>query len=193
MEALAKMLLNQVFFHLRVAPLLKVLRVGDDSQVYFWRVRTAAGGNLSVGNHSRVETRVALEREGSSLTVGDRSFIGEGQISCASDIRVGDDVMIAWGTSIFDHASHSIRFSQRADDVTRWLRGEKDWSVVNTAPVRIGNKVWIGFGCTVLPGVTIGEGAVVGAGSIVTRDVPAWSVFAGNPARLIRELSADER
>jgi galactoside O-acetyltransferase len=127
------------------------------------------------------------------LKVGDRSFIGEGQISCASRIEVGDDVMIAWGTSIFDHGSHALQFSKRANDVTDWLQGKKDWSVVDMAPVCIADKAWVGFGSIVLPGVTVGEGAVIGAGSVVTRDVAPWTVAAGNPARLIRELNPDER
>ena len=169
------------------------LQVGRDTQVYFWRMRPGLGGHLRVGDQSRVETRLTIERAEASLTIGSRSFIGGGVISCASSIDVGDDVMIAWDTTIFDHASHSLRFSERASDVTGWLRGEKNWSVVKMAPVRIGNKAWIGFGSIMLPGVTIGEGAVVGAGSVVTRDIPPWSVAAGNPARVIRELLEHER
>jgi acetyltransferase-like isoleucine patch superfamily enzyme len=167
--------------------------VGRASQVYFWRIRSGKGGHLHIGEQSQVETRLTIEREGASLRIGDRTFIGGGEISCASRIDIGDDVMIAWNTTIFDHASHSIRFSERVNDVTEWLRGEKDWSVVNMAPIRIDNKAWIGFGSILLPGVTIGEGAVVGAGSVVTRDVPPWTVAAGNPARVIRELKEDER
>lgn len=169
------------------------LSTGPESQVYYWRIRSARGGHLHIGDESRVETRLTIEREGATLTVGDRSFIGGGDISCASSITVGDDVMIAWNTTIFDHASHSLRFSERANDVTAWLRGKKNWAVVQVAPVRICNKAWVGFGSIVLPGVTIGEGAVVGAGSVVTRDVPPWTVAAGNPARVIRELAEDER
>lgn len=169
------------------------VEIGQESQVYFWRIRSGNSGHLQIGSESRVETRITMEREGASLTVGDRSFIGGGEISCASRIEIGDDVMIAWGTTIFDHASHSLRFSERANDVTGWLRGVKDWSVVEMAPVHIGNKAWIGFGSILLPGVTVGEGAVVGAGSVVTRDVPPWTVAAGNPARVIRELQEHER
>ena len=55
------------------------------------------------------------------------------------------------------------------------------------------SKVWIGFNAIILKGVTIGEGAVVGAGSVVTKDVLPWTVVAGNPARLIREISENER
>lgn len=169
------------------------LQIGVNSQVYFWRMRAPFGGDLVVGDQSRVETRLTLERAEARLTIGSRTYVGGGVISCASSITVGDDVMIAWGTTIFDHGSHSLRFSDRAHDVTDWLRGEKNWSAVNMAPVRIGDKAWIGFGSILLPGVSIGEGAVIGAGSVVTRDIPSWSVAAGNPARVIRELQKDER
>jgi galactoside O-acetyltransferase len=64
---------------------------------------------------------------------------------------------------------------------------------VHLAPVKIQDKVWIGFNAIVLKGVTIGEGAVVGAGAVVTRNVPAYTVVAGNPARPIRELTPSER
>ena len=140
-----------------------------------------------------MQTRLTLEREGAVLVIGNRSFIGEGQISCAYRIEVGNDVMVAWGTTILDHGSHALRFSQRANDVAQWLQGSKDWQHVPMAPVQIGDKAWVGFGCIVLPGVTIGEGAVVGAGSVVTRDVAPWTVVAGNPARPIREIGPDER
>ena len=191
MKSIVKSLLSFVSRQ-RTKRQLSELTVGSGSNVYFWRIRSDHRGVLRIGDRSRVETRLTVEREGASLNIGDRTFIGEGQISCASRVDVGDDVMIAWGTSIFDHASHSLRFSRRANDVTNWLRGEKDWADVEVKPVRIGNKVWIGFGSIVLPGVTVGEGAVVGAGSVVTRDVPAWTVVAGNPARVIREFEHDE-
>ena len=92
-----------------------------------------------------LSTRLVYEREGAQVRIGDRTFIGQGVISVASLIEIGDDVMIAWGAMISDHASHSIRFSERKHDVEMWLRGEKDWANVNVEPVRIGNKAWIGY------------------------------------------------
>ena len=59
-------------------------------------------------------------------------------------------------------------------------------------PVTVGNDVWIGGGVTILPGVTIGDGSVIGAGSVVTHDVPPHTLVAGNPARIIRELSVSD-
>ena len=59
-------------------------------------------------------------------------------------------------------------------------------------PIHIGRNVWIGFDCVVLPGVTIGDGAIVGARSVVTEDVPPFTLVAGNPARMIRPIENDE-
>ena len=59
---------------------------------------------------------------------------------------------------------------------------------MNSKPIKICNDAWIGMNVIVLKGVTIGEGAIVGAGSVVTKDVPAWSVVAGNPACIIKYL-----
>src|SRR5260370_27397845 len=59
-------------------------------------------------------------------------------------------------------------------------------------PIRIGRNAWIGFDCCVLPGVTIGEGSIVGARSVVAEDVPPYTLVAGNPARLIRPIRNDE-
>jgi acetyltransferase-like isoleucine patch superfamily enzyme len=64
---------------------------------------------------------------------------------------------------------------------------------VRAMPIRIGANVWIGFDCCVLPGVTIGDGAIVGARSVVTQDVEPYTVVAGNPARVVREIDCEER
>jgi galactoside O-acetyltransferase len=69
----------------------------------------------------------------------------------------------------------------------------KDWSNVHHAPIVIRDKAWIGFGAIVLKGVTIGEGAVVGAGSVVTKDVPDWTVVGGNPAQVLYSISPEQR
>jgi len=82
---------------------------------------------------------------------------------------------------------------KRQHDVTMWIKGQKDWSQVGMAPVRILNRSWIGARAIILKGVTVGEGGIVAAGSVVTNDVPAWTIVGGNPARVIRELTDDER
>jgi galactoside O-acetyltransferase len=106
---------------------------------------------------------------------------------------VGNDVLISWGCHLADHDSHSIEWSKRQYDVSRWRTGQKSWEHVLTAPIVVRDKAWVGFNSIILKGVVIGEAAVVGAGSVVTSDVPPYTVVAGNPARVIRELTPEER
>lgn len=120
--------------------------------------------------------------------IGERTFIGASLIDAYASVSIGNDVLISWGCDILDHDSHSLDFAFRKNDVTDWYHGRKDWSHVKNAPVNIGDKVWIGLRCIILKGVSIGEGAVVAAGSLVVRDVPPWTLVGGNPARVLREL-----
>jgi acetyltransferase-like isoleucine patch superfamily enzyme len=145
---------------------------------------------LRIGSSSQLSAQLVFEAAGSAISIGSRSFVGSGTVIDASrSISIGDDVLISSEVLIFDHDSHSLDFTGRAEDVRLWLRGEKDWSRVPRAQVTIGDKCWIGARAIVLKGVTLDEGAVVGAGSVVTRDVPAFTLVAGNPARAIRALA----
>jgi galactoside O-acetyltransferase len=134
-----------------------------------------------------------FEKEGASISIGSNTFVGRATFSIAESIVIGDFVMIAWGATVLDHGSHSINFSERQQDPEMALRREKDWAFVKVAPVRIDSKSWIGLNAIILRGVHIGEGAVVAAGAIVTKDVPPWTVVAGNPAKIIKRLSDTAR
>ena len=100
--------------------------------------------------------------------------------------------MISWGVTIVDHNSHAINWSGRKNDVLDWRHGIKRWEQVAVAPVHLRRRCWIGFNAIILKGVTVGEGSIVGAGSVVTKDVPPYTIVAGNPARVIRSLSGSE-
>lgn len=153
---------------------------------------------LEIGAKSMVDSSFVFETETGHIKVGERVHIGGGtQLISRNNITIGDDVIIAWNCTIYDHNSHSIHWEERKNDVSReWenaVKGlpvllDKNWSVVKSAPITIGDKVWMGFGVTVLKGVTIGEGAVIGACSVVTKDVPPYTVVAGNPAQVIKTL-----
>jgi galactoside O-acetyltransferase len=173
---------------------LEIFDIGNGSRVNFWRIRPYKGGIFRVGERSLVRAEMIYEREGASIEIGSRTFIGRGFFTIAERLVIGDDVMISWDVTIVDHNSHSIKFSERSKDVEmNAFQDIKNWDYVKVAPVKIENKVWIGFGCSLLKGVTIGEGAVVGANSVVTKDVPPWTVVAGNPAKVIRKISESER
>ncbi|NEO21419.1 MAG: hypothetical protein F6K57_19365 [Moorea sp. SIO4A5] len=96
--------------------------------------------------------------------------------------------MISSGGGIFDHDSHSLDSEKRSNDVVDYIQEKKDWTHVNICNVKICDKSWIGYNVIILKGITIGEGAVVGAGSVVTKDVPPYKLVAGNPAIVIKSL-----
>jgi len=113
---------------------------------------------------------------GRNLTVGDDvDFALEVLVESGGGIQIGDRVLIGYRTQIFS-ANHIIPAA-----------GEQVFSAGRVAKgVVIESDVWLGASCIVLPGVRIGAGAVVGAGSVVTKDIPAMAVVAGNPACLVR-------
>ena len=150
------------------------------------------GPIVKIDQNTQVPGQLIFDRENASITIGKRSFINATLIA-AKEIQVGDDELMSWGTTVVDHNSHAISFSHRANDVTEWKKGNKDWRHVIRSPVCISDKVWIDFNAIILKGVHIGEGEIVGAGSVVTKDVAPWTIVGGNPAKLIREIPEHER
>jgi len=112
-----------------------------------------------------------LAGPGATVTIGDRSYFdGDCRVICATRVSIGSGCAIAWEVLIMDTDFHRV-----------------DGRASGDAPVRLGDRVWVGVGAKILKGVTVGDGAVIAAGAIVTRDVPAGALVAGNPARVIRE------
>jgi len=170
----------------------KGVMVAPKCRVAWHKVQFRPGCELAIGTGSIVEAGIYFDRPGGAVRIGERTYIGASTLVCAESIDIGDDVLVSWGCTIVDHNSHPLAWKDRSGDVANWFEGRKDWTRVERAAVRIGNKAWIGFNAIILKGVHIGEGAVVGAGSVVTRDVAAYSIVAGNPARLVRMLDQHE-
>jgi len=150
---------------------------------------------LSIGSDCMLDGKFVFENASGDISIGNRVFIGGGTTFISiRNITVQDDVMFSWGCTVVDNNAHSLVSSERANDVVDWKRGVdegkighyKNWDVVNSAPVLIKKKAWIGFNVIILKGITIGEGAIVGAGSVVTKDVPDYAIVAGNPARIVK-------
>lgn len=157
---------------------------------------------LDIGDDCILGNQVIFESDRGKVTIGNRVFINAGtQIISRSMVEIGNDVTIAWGCVIYDHDSHSQSYINRIEDQRRQLQdfpsgnmvAHKNWRTVATAPISIRDYAWLGFGVVVLKGVTIGEGAIVGARAVVTRDVPAWTIAAGNPARVVKKIPPDLR
>jgi acetyltransferase-like isoleucine patch superfamily enzyme len=183
---------------LQVLARRKILRLAGveihpTAKVNYRAVRYRPGSCIQIGEGSMVEGRLVCEKDGACIVIGRNSFIGGTLLSSASRIQIGDDVLIGWGGNILDHNSHAIGWAQRKDDVKNWYFNKKDWTHVLAKPVRIYDKAWLGLNVTILKGVEIGEGAVVAAGSVVTKNVSPWTVVAGNPAREIREIPFEDR
>lgn len=162
------------------------LRDPDDTKTY-----------LKIGEDSFVGGSFIFERGSGHVSIGERVHIGASSFISVNGIEIGDDVTIAWGCTVYDHNSHSTDWRLRRSDTSREVSdlrlgsssiASKDWSCVKSMPITIQDKAWIGFNCIILKGVTIGEGAVVGAGSVVTRDVEPWTVVGGNPAKVLKRL-----
>ena len=118
---------------------------------------------------------------GHHIQVGDNFFANYGcTILDVSPVKIGNNVMFAPRVSIYA-AGHPLHPAARN---TGYEYG---------APVTIGDNVWLGGNVIVAPGVTIGENTVVGAGSVVTKDIPANVIAAGNPCRVIREITEEDR
>jgi acetyltransferase-like isoleucine patch superfamily enzyme len=169
------------------------VHIHPTAKVNFRGIRYHAGSSLQIGEGSIVEGSLVSERDGASIVIGRNTFIGSSLLASAESIEVGNDVLISWGCNIVDHNSHAIRWEYRKQDVRAWYDGRKDWTHVPIKPVKIGDKCWIGLNVIILKGVEIGEGAIVAAGSIVTKCIPSWTIAAGNPAKVIREIPIEER
>ncbi len=132
-----------------------------------------------IGDETRIGTFVEIQRGakvGRRVKISSHTFICEG-------VEIADDVFVGHGVTFINDKY------PRAVTASGALQTSEDWKVVPTI-VRRGAS--IGSGSTILCGVEIGEGAIVGAGSVVTRDVPAGTIVAGNPARALREVEGDE-
>lgn len=169
---------------------LRRVSIGGGTHVNWWRVGLKGGGKATIGIGSIVKCRIDFDSPYGVVTVGDRAFIGASTLICHTRISIGNDVIISWGVTIVDHDSHSSVWEKRSRDVEDWWRGQKQWDGITIEPVAICDKAWIGFGAAILKGVTVGEGAVIGAHSVVTRSVEPYTVVAGNPAKIVRRLDA---
>jgi len=169
------------------------LQIAPTVKIRYRKLKLRPSNSIKIGDGSIFEGDISFERDGASVEIGCNTAIGASHLIVATRIEIGDDVLVSFGCTIDDHNSHPISWPLRSNDVREWYNGRKDWTHVVSRPVRLSNKCWIGMHSIVLKGVTIGEGAIVAAGSVVTKDVPAWTIVGGNPATVIRELSPDER
>jgi len=138
-------------------------------------------GEITFGDDCRIRSGPVRPRlvagPAGRIELGDRAGIGYGvEFYAEQSVKLGHDTIVGGLVTIYDTSFHPLEEGRE----------------VKVKPVEIGANVWIGRGATILAGVTIGDHAVIAAGAIVTTDVPARTLAAGNPAKPVRELNASD-
>lgn len=179
-EAAQRVLLYQPMFRAQCQ------HAGKNIYLYQGMPYIAGDLRLNVGDHCKISAQTSLVAghrfDAPTLTLGHHTNIGPGVvISVSQSVTLGNYVRVATGVMICDNPGHPkdaiARRSQPVDPQ-------------DVRPVVIEDDVWIGTNAMIMPGVHIGQGAIIAAGSIVTRDIPAYCVAAGSPAKVIHHLKS---
>lgn len=156
--------------------------IGGIPQV-FGDLRVEVGDHVTMHGVSTFDAGKIARRP--TLTVGDHSHLGyQLSIAVGDRVDIGRHVLIAARVSLLGYDFHPLDAGKRVRNEPPDSGGEES--------ITIGDYAWLGMDVLVLKGVTLGEGAVIGAGSIVTRDIPPYTLAAGQPARVVRELDTGE-
>jgi len=150
---------------------------------------------IEIGSASSIYLGVMFDLgESARVKIGDYVLMNGARIICDNEITIGDYCLISWNVVLMDTRRLPLDPAQRRVELEQVPARlpRRAAAQAPSSPIRIGKNVWIGFDCCVLPGVTVGDGAVVGARSVVVSDVPPYSVAVGNPARVIRKLEPGE-
>jgi len=168
-------------------------RIGQNTLVSLANLDFTGNESIHLGCAGRLHARFSTRLPGAKIKVGDRCFISSGVVIVAAEsIAIGNDTLIADGCYISDNDGHSLDWRIRRKDVSNRNQGVKQWDDIGISPIVIGNDVWIAPRSVILKGVTIGDGAIVAIGSVVTKDVPPRVLVAGNPARVVKHLGDND-
>ena len=176
--------------------LYKYRKVTSDSNVMFYSTTKIFNyqndrTRIFIGSDSHIRGEILVFGYGGNISVGERCFIGENsRVWSSVNILIGNDVLISHNVNIVDTNSHEIDHIDRAESFVHLIKSghpKKNDNIISS-PIVIGNHVWISFNSIILRGVTIGNGAIIAAGSVVTKDVEPFTMVGGNPAKLIKYL-----
>lgn len=158
---------------------------------YLYRSRAPVGIRLGKGASTYLGTMFDIGSQG-QVSLGDYALVHGARIVCDAEIKIGDYALISWNVVLMDTYRVPFNPIERRRKLERLPKRELRRIETDepARPIHIESNVWIGFDACVLPGVTIGEGSIVGARSVVTTDVAPYTIVAGNPARFIRRLDA---
>ncbi len=178
-------------FILYYKSIVKNLHVGKGIVINYWpsivlhkNAKITLGENVLLNSsnrsyHVNMFSRVKLmcDKPHSIIRIGNNTRIHGSCIHAHERIEIGDNCLIAANCQIIDSNGHGTNLSDRIN------------SQGITRPVIIGDNVWIGTGCIILPGTKIGDGVVVSAGSVIKGEIPEHTVYGGNPAKFIKQIN----
>ncbi len=143
---------------------------------------------IKIGSKTILNGELVTFKHGGEIIIGDCCYIGPNtRIWSAKKITIGNRVLIAHNVNIFDQNSHPMDSKERhLDQMHIMEKGFQDFVDLNEKEIIIKDDAWIGFNATILKGVTIGKGAIIGACTLITQDVPDFAVVIGNPAKIIK-------
>jgi acetyltransferase-like isoleucine patch superfamily enzyme len=172
---LARLLLS--FRYRAIADIHKTVVFKPGARIYNIRGQRGA---VMVDAHSTIAGELLTFRHGGQIDIGQWCYVGEGtKIWSAEKIRIGNRVLIAHNVNIHDTNSHPLNAQERHRHFVEIAQKGHPAAIstIKSSAVRIGDDAWIGFNSIILKGVTIGEGSIVAAGSIVDKDVPQNSLY----------------
>jgi acetyltransferase-like isoleucine patch superfamily enzyme len=156
------------------------------------KIRNVVGPSeaIRIGSHSIVMGELMTFAHGGNISIGEWCYVSAGtRIWSAASIQIGDRVLIAHNVNIFDSLTHPLDAAARHKHFKEIsTTGHPRQVDLGERAVIVREDAWIGAGAIVLRGVTIGAGAIVAAGAVVTKDIPAKCIVAGNPATVVREM-----
>ncbi len=175
--------INEVIVNLYVKP--QLASVGRDFRVMNPRHFQVSGPDIHIKDHVYVMSlydspvRLAVFEGLGRIKIGSYCIVNPGvRISSANDIEIGESCMLAMNAYLADADWHDLQ--------------HRIYAPGNTAPIKLGNNVWIGDSAFVGKGVTIGDNSIVGAFAVVTKDVPANTIVAGIPAKAVGSIDPDD-
>lgn len=147
------------------------------------------GGEISIGNNCDIHAIISV-KEAASVQIGSYTTIRGGSVIGAKDsIEIGDYVIISNNVTIYDNNNHPISPTLRIEMCKSGFYSKLwSWKYAKSSPIRIEDNVWIGERSVILKGTTIGEGSVIGCNSVVTKDIPPYSIAVGNPAVVVKKI-----
>lgn len=163
-----------------------------ESAQIFRKLRSKKPNAVVIGDHVSCYAGCSFAiGENGRCTIGNFTLLNGALIMAEEKIEIGSYCLVSWNVGIADSDFHPLEPAQRLVDakaLAPYFNNRPSRPKLRTAPVKIGNNVWIGMNAVILKGVTIGENSVVAAGAVVTKSVEPNTVVGGNPAIVVKQF-----